>query len=503
MRSLYRASRVHTLSPLAGGEWLLVDDRHVERVGSGEPPEADRTVELPGTTILPGFIDAHVHLTGTGLSLQGLDLSGAESRDAMVATVREHLATARPGPVLGVGFDESRWPDPGFPSLTELDELSGEPLILVRTDGYVSLANTAALEGSGVSSTEGVERDAAGAPTGSLRGRANSDVQRWYFESLPTAEIQDYQLRAATLAVSRGVTSLHEMSIPDKRGRRDLEVLVGHRTALPVDLVIYVADRDIPYVMDFGLHSIGGDLFLDGSIGARTAAIVDPYSDAEGTASLAYEDDELAEFLHNAHLAGLQVGLHAIGDAAIEQAVGVWERVYRALDSRGRRHFRARRHRLEHFEMASTDHVERAAALGLAISIQPAFDSTWGGEEGMYQRRLGSERARRMNPFRTLIERGIEVGGGSDSPVTPLDPMLGVWALENHHNAAQRLSREQAVRIFTVGSARLGHQLKKGRLEPGAAADFAAYEADPLDVPDPRDLRPVLTVSRGRDVYAR
>jgi len=270
-----------------------------------------------------------------------------------------------------------------------------------------------------------------------------------------------------------------------------------------VDLAIYVADRDIPYVMDFGLHCIGGDLFLDGSIGARTAAVTVPYEDADGGGPLAYGDDELAEFLHNAHLAGLQVGLHAIGDAAIEQAIQVWERVYRALDSRGRRHFRARRHRLEHFEMASTDHVERAAALGLAISIQPAFDSTWGGEGGMYERRLGPERARRMNPFRTLIERGIEVGGGSDTPVTSLDPMLGLWALENHHHASQRLSREQAVRIFTVGSARLGHHLKKGRLEPGAAADFAAYEADPLDVPDPRDLRPVLTVSRGRDVYAR
>jgi hypothetical protein len=502
MRTLYRASRVHTLSPLGGGEWVLVDGRHVERVGAGEPPGADRLVELPGTTILPGFIDAHVHLTGTGLSLQGLDLSAAESREGMIAGAREYLAD-RSGPVLGVGFDESRWPDPSFPSLTELDELSPEPLILLRTDGYLSLANTAALEASGVASTEGLERDAPGRPTGVLRGPANSDAQRWYFESLTPPEVQDYQLRAATLAVSRGVTSVHEMSIPEKRGRRDLEVLVGHRADLPVDLAIYVAERDIPYVMDFGLHCIGGDLFLDGSIGARTAAVTGPYDDAEGNGSLAYEDDELAEFLHNAHLAGLQVGLHAIGDAAIEQAVRVWERVYRALDSRGRRHFRARRHRLEHFEMASGDHVERAAALGLAVSIQPAFDSTWGGDGGMYQRRLGPERARRMNPFRTLIERGMEVGGGSDTPVTSLDPMLGIWALENHHNAAQRLSREQAVRIFTIGSARLGHQLKKGRLEPGAAADFAAYEADPLDVPDPRELRPVLTVSRGRDVYAR
>lgn len=481
---------------------MLVDGRHVERVGAGEPPRADRIVELPGTTILPGFIDAHAHLSGTGLSLQGLDLSAAESRDGALTTTKEHLAS-HSGSVLGAGLDESRWPDPTFPLISDLDELSKEPLILVRADGYVSLANTAALEASALVSTEGVERDAQGRPTGVLRGPANSDIQRWYFESLPPPEIQDFQLRAATLAVSRGVTSLHEMSIPDKRGRRDLEVLIGHRSDLPVDLAIYVADRDIPYVMDFGLHCIGGDLFLDGSIGARTAAVTGPYDDAEGNGALAYEDDELAEFLHNAHLAGLQVGLHAIGDAAIEQAISVWERVYRSIDTRGRRHFRARRHRLEHFEMASTDHVERAAALGLAISIQPAFDSTWGGEGGMYQRRLGSERARRMNPFRTLIERGIEVGGGSDTPVTPLDPMLGIWALENHHNAGQRLSREQSVRIFTIGSARLGHQVKKGRLEPGAAADFAVYEADPLDVPDPRDLRPLLTVSRGRDVYAR
>jgi predicted amidohydrolase YtcJ len=502
MRTLYRASRVHTLSPLGGGEWVLVDGRHVERVGAGDPPKADRLVELPGTTILPGFIDAHVHLTGTGLSLQGLDLSAVQTREAALAAAREHLA-AHPGRVLGVGFDESRWPDPAFPSLAELDELSSDPLILVRTDGYLSLANSAALEASGVAATEGMERDAQGRPTGLLRGAANADAQRWYFESLSDSEVQDYQLRAATLAVSRGVTSLHEMAIPDKRGRRDVEVLVGHRSDLPVDLAIYVADRDIPYVMDLGLHSIGGDLFLDGSIGARTAAVTASYDDTDGGGSLAYSDDELAEFLHNAHLAGLQVGLHVIGDAAIEQAVRVWERVYRALDSRGRRHFRARRHRLEHFEMASTDHVERAAALGLAVSVQPAFDSTWGGDGGMYEQRLGTERARRMNPFRTLIERGMEVGGGSDTPVTPLDPMLGVWALENHHHAGQRLSREQALRIFTIGSARLGHQLKKGRLEPGAAADFAAYEADPLDVPDPRDLRPVLTVSRGRDVYAR
>ena len=502
MKTLYRSSRVHTLSTAGEAQWVLVDQRHIERVGAGDPPAADRVVDLPGATIMPGFVDAHVHLSGTGLAMSGLDLSAARSRGEMLSAAQDHAAGSE-GPVLGQGFDETRWPDPTFPTRQELDAASAAPLVLIRTDGYVSLVNSAALEASGAAAQPGVERDPNGRTTGALRDRANAHVQRWYFESLPDAAVEEAQLRAAALAASRGVTCMHEMAIPEKRGRRDVEVLLRHLDDLPADVVTYIADRDLPYVIDHGQPRIGGDLFLDGSLGAHTAALLEPYADHDGAGDLAYHDDELAEFLHNVHLAGLQAGLHVIGDAAIEQALRVWERVYGALDSRRRRHFRARRHRLEHFEMASPSQVERAAALGLAISIQPAFDALWGGEGQMYERRLGPERSRPMNPFRTLVDRGLEVGGGSDTPVTPLDPMLGIWALENHHDPHQRMSRAEAIRLFTVGAARLGHLEKKGRLEPGTAADFAAYETDPMDVVDVRDLRPVLTVSRGRDVYAR
>src|SRR5207302_629535 len=116
-------------------------------------------------------------------------------------------------------------------------------------------------------------------------------------------------------------------------------------------------------------------------------------------------------------------------------------------DSRQRRHFRARRHRVEHFEIPSAEQVERAAALGLAISVQPAFDAAWGHPGGLYEQRLGERRAFGMNPFGTLLGRGLEVGGGSDSPITPLDPMWGVWALETHHDPTQRLTREEGVRV--------------------------------------------------------
>jgi predicted amidohydrolase YtcJ len=216
------------------------------------------------------------------------------------------------------------------------------------------------------------------------------------------------------------------------------------------------------------------------------------------------DTEAMAEFFHAGHMAGLQVGIHAIGDRAIEQTITTWERVYHALDSRQRRHFRARRHRIEHVEMASPDHVERAAMLGLAASVQPAFDREWGGPGGLYERALGPGRAAAMNPFRTMLERGLEVGAGSDSPITPLDPMRSIAACERHHEPGQRLTRLEAIRLHTTGGARLGHQEdKKGALAPGMHADFAAFDADPFEAPSVEDLRPVLTVSLGREVFAR
>jgi predicted amidohydrolase YtcJ len=485
------------------GEWLLVDDRHVERVGSGGPPAADRVVDLPGTTILPGFIDTHVHLTGTTLSAIGIPLERAKSAEDLLGMVAEEIRHA-PKKILAHGFDESRWPVPRLPALAELDDLGDVPIILIRADGHIALANSAAIDRSDAFQDDGVDRDVDGRATGTVRRQANRRLQRWFHEALSDHELRELQLQAAGLAVSRGVTCVHEMAVPQNHGRREVEVLVDHRAQLPIDVVVYVADMDIPWVMDLGLETLGGDLSLDGSVGARTAAMSEPYADGDGRGVLYERDDDLAEVFHNAHLAGLQVAIHAIGDAAIDQALRVWERVYGSLDSRQRRHFRAQRHRVEHFELPGANHVERAAALGLAISVQPAFDAEWGHPDALYERRLGPDRAGQMNPFGTLLARGLEVGAGSDSPVTPLDPMLGIVALETHHDPAQRMSREDAIRLFTIGSARLAHlEDKKGQLRPGTQADFAAYEADPFIALDIRDLRPVMTVSRGREVYAR
>src|SRR5438270_5484762 len=159
MKSLYRATRVRTLSHPAEGEWLLVDGRHVQRVGSGQPPEADRTVDLPGVTIIPGFIDAHVHLTGTGLHESGPDLSSARSKDELVQLVHDAVAPDE-GPLLVHGFDETSWAYPALPSIEEMDALSREPVIVVRADGHISLANAAPIAAADADGLDGTERDA-------------------------------------------------------------------------------------------------------------------------------------------------------------------------------------------------------------------------------------------------------------------------------------------------------------------------------------------------------
>ena len=493
---------VHTLSYPPTGEWILVDGRHVQRVGVGEPPRADRVVDLPGTTIVPGFIDTHVHLTGTGVHHRAPEVAAATSRDELLRTVRTASA-GQQGPLLVHGFDESRWSDRTLPSIAELDAACDLPLALVRIDGHVTLANHLALDASGVSGGTGLEVDGEGHPTGRVTQEANARLKRWFNTHLSEHDVERLQLAAASLAVAHGVTCIHEMSMIHERGVRDLEILLAHRTRLPLDVVTYVATTDIPQVMDLGLPRIGGDLPLDGSIGARTASLTSAYEDGPGTGALSFSDDELAEFFHGGHLAGLQVGVHAIGDAAIEQVVRTWERVYTSLDSRERRHFRARRHRVEHFEMAGADVLERAAMLGLAISVQPTFDAEWGSPGGLYDQALGWDRAAPMNPFRGLLERGIEIGAGSDSPITVLDPLVGIAAFGSHHDPAQRLTREEAIRACTLGSARLAHQEdKKGSLEPGKHADLVAYDVDPFGAEDLRGMRPVLTVSLGRDVFA-
>jgi predicted amidohydrolase YtcJ len=468
---------------------------------------ADRVVDLGDATLMPGFVDAHVHLSATGLASHGADLREARSPAELLDRVRSAAARAGPegsadaaGLVWGDGYDETRFATPELPAPAELAEAAGgRPVYLSRVDGHQGLATLDVLGGSGALEAPGCDRDAAGVPTGVARGHANHLARRFALDSLPTAALLAAQDAALCLAARRGVTSVHEMAGPDITGRRDFELLLDRVESLPIEVVGYWGDLDLDYVADRKLAQVGGDLFLDGSLGSHTAALSTPYEDRPDTCGVLYHhDQELTELYVRASLEGVQVGVHAIGDMAIGQALRCARRAMRTV---GPTAFRGCRHRIEHVELLGGDGADRMAELGLAASVQPAFDAAWGGPDGMYARRLGPRRAKSMNPFADLWRRGVPTGGSSDSHVTPLDPWHGVAAAVHHHRPSQRLGLPVALEVFTLGGRILARQERvSGIIEPGQRADLTAFAGDVLAA-DPRDLQgseAIFTMVAGR-----
>ncbi|HZB01990.1 MAG TPA: amidohydrolase family protein, partial [Actinomycetota bacterium] len=252
-----------TLSHPTMGEWILVDQRHVERVGVGDPPEADATIDLPGATIVPGFIDSHVHLTATGRSLMNEDVRDARSKDDLLEVVRARAEAG--GTVVHVeGFDETRWDRPVLPTAAELDAITPLPVVAVRADGHLAVLSSSALGAVDAGDAAGIERGPDGAPTGRITQEANRLAAAWIESTYDRHRIEELQLQAAGLAASRGVTTVHEMSMDGK----DLQVLLGHHGQLPIDVRAIPATTSLMDAMAMRLEAVGGDLPVDGSIAA-------------------------------------------------------------------------------------------------------------------------------------------------------------------------------------------------------------------------------------------
>jgi predicted amidohydrolase YtcJ len=479
MRTRFSGGRILRLPGASLADWLVIEDEHVLALGMGEPPRADRVVDLQGGTLIPAFCDAHVHLPVTGLYETGLDFRGERSARAIVDAF-----AARAGDGSGLLFG-GNFEDPLDDEITrhDLDRAVGpRPAMLARADMHSCVVSTALLDEVDIEGLEGVDRDEHDEPTGYLREEAASEAWGWFDRTLPAAD-QKAAVRAAIRgAYAKGIASVHEMFVVEWRGWSSLEVFLEAIADAALDIVTYVGTAEVAKVHDLGFDRVGGDYFLDGSFGSHTAWMTSPYSSAPpiGTPpqGIAYRsDDELLEVFTRAQELDMQVGVHAIGDAAIEQAISTWEAVARGM---GVGAVRALGHRIEHFECAWDTHITRATALGLRASVQPAFDALWGGEDGLYSRRIGWERAKDMNRFASMLEAGLLVGGGSDSTVTPMDPFFQLAALRGHHVDEQSLGRIESLRVLTTGARALadGPSLA-GTLESGAPADLAWLDRDP------------------------
>ncbi|WP_432179890.1 amidohydrolase [Streptomyces sp. NBC_00063] len=485
---LLRGGDVHSpADPFATA--MVVERGHVAWVGSEGAADAfaegvDEVVDLEGALVTPAFTDAHVHTTSTGLALTGLDLSAARDRGEALALVRAHAA-ARPTDriLLGHGWDAARWPDGEPLTRAELDEATGgRPLYLSRIDVHSAAVTTALLD-----LVPGIADRPGFTPDGPLTRDAHHAVRAAAHSAVTPRQRTEAQRAALRHAASLGIGSVHECGGPDISSEDDFTGLLRLAAEESGPRVVgYWADLDIERARALGAVGAAGDLFVDGSLGSRTACLHEPYADAAaGHTGTSYLDAHaVAAHVVACTEAGLQAGFHAIGDAAVTAVV---DGVRAAAEKVGLGRVRAARHRVEHAEMLSPETIASFAEFGLTASVQPAFDALWGGEDGMYADRLGVERARALNPFAALLRAGVPLAFGSDSPVTPLDPWGTVRAAAFHRTPEHRVSVRAAFTAHTRGGWRAVGRDDAGILVPGAPADYAVWRTEELVVQAPDD----------------
>ncbi|MFC9898432.1 amidohydrolase [Nocardia sp. NPDC127579] len=465
---------------------MAVTDGMVVWLGADRPglalhPDAE-VIDLAGAFVAPGFVDPHVHVTALGLKLTGLDLGGVRSLAELLAAVREFAAAHPDGTILGDGWDETAWAEGRAPTVAELDAAAGagRRVYLARVDGHSAIASSALLEAvPEVVSATGYR---AGEP---VRADAHHLVRGAALAGLTRAQRDSARKAALDAAAAQGIVAVHECGGPDIAGAADLRELLEFEHGVQVraywGAAVRTAEEAEALVRELGVHGLGGDLFVDGSIGSHTAWLREKYADADGTGRSYLDADAIAAHVRACTEAGIQAGFHVIGDAAMDAVVAGFEQVVAEL---GGPAVAARGHRVEHAELLDADQIAKLAAWGVIASVQPGFDAAWGGPDGMYAARLGAARAARLNPFAAMAAAGISLAIGSDAPVTPLDPWSAVRAAAHHRTAGNGISPRAAFAAATRGAWRAGgvRDGLAGTLVPGAPASYAVWDAADLVV---------------------
>lgn len=452
-------------------------------VGQDAPARAlhpgAEVIDLQGAFVAPAFVDAHVHATATGLHLTGLDLTGVRDRATLLARVRDAATSGQV--LLAHGWDETTWTDPRLPSRTELDDAAaGAPVYLSRVDVHSALVSTALVE------LAPAARGADGwSPDGPLTRAAHHAVRAAVRAAITPEQRERAQRAFLAEAAKQGIVSVHECAGPDISGRDDLAALLALAGPGTPEVVGYWGELGaVETARELGARGLAGDLFVDGALGSRTAALTQPYADHPGEGTLYLDAPRIAAHLVTCTEAGLQAGFHVIGDAAAAEVVEGFRLAEKEV---GQRALAARHHRLEHLEMVTPEQARQLAGWGAVASVQPLFDALWGGSEGMYAERLGADRAAGLNPFAALVAEGVLLAFGSDAPVTPLAPWASVRAAAYHRTPGAGLSPRAAFTAHT----RAGHRAAgvndgvTGSLVPGAPAHYAIWDATDLVVATP------------------
>lgn len=477
-------------------------------------------LDLEGKRVVPGFNDAHVHFFAGGSSLAGPQLRYTKSQQEFRNTLAEYAKHRPAGTwVTGGEWDHENWNPAALPAHQLIDEVTGSwPVYVERLDGHMGLANAFAMKLAGVDkNTKDVPggvivRDTEGNPTGVFKDAAQGLIEKGI--PAPSQDQIIEAIRAAqTYANAQGVTSVQDMSAaPDifrayQKMMHDgtLRVRIsGHQP-----LMHWQRLADVGLTADFGneyLHIGGLKGFADGSLGSTTALMFAPYLDAPNTSGIPSAElsnpQQMFKNMQSADAAGLQIATHAIGDRANDTILGFYEQLEREHGPRDRRL------RIEHAQHLRPEDISRFGQDHVIASMQPYHcidDGRWA------EKRIGPERAKTTYAFRSLLDTGAALAFGSDWPVAPMTPLMGIYAavtrrtLDGKHPDGwvpeQKITVEEAVRAYTMGSAYASFEDNlKGSIEPGKLADFAVlsddiFAIDPVKI---ADTKVVATIFDGK-----
>ena len=511
------APRVTGLA-LRGNRVLAVGDDAAVRALAG--PET-RVVELAGATVTPGLVDGHCHLYGMGTANELVNLKGLASEQAAADAARAAAAGRPPGEwLLGRGWDQNPWGGE-FPTRASLDAALGErPAALRRVDGHAAWVNTAALAIAGITRATPdpaggkIVRDASGEPTGVLVDAAMDLVDQHV--PAPSRDARERRIRAAAdLAVSVGLTGVHEMGIDDETVAVYRQLAAAGELPLRVNAYLEgspatakaLAEREVePDDGDAYFALAGMKLFADGALGSRGAALAADYADEAGNRGLwVTEPATLREAVVAATSAGWQVATHAIGDAAVAATLDAYEAAEATQQGTDLRL------RVEHAQIMTPADIERMARLGVLASMQPTHatsDMPWA------EARLGPERIEGAYAWRSVLSAGGLIVAGSDFPVEEVSPMFGLYAAVTRQDPtgspaegwypAQRMTMDEAIFAFTAAPAIAGFvEEHRGRLVPGFVADVTVFDRRLGADRSLLDARVHMTIVGGEIVFER
>ncbi len=508
--ALYLNGNLYTMDPrqpraqamaidLDTGRILAVgSDDEIRRVG-GQQREL---IDLRGKTVVPGFIDAHMHLLATAYRRRRVDAGACISEEAVAALVRERAAQTPPGQWIEGGYwDRNLWPGSPFPTRASLDAAApAHPVALWSKDGHQLWCNSLALQRAGITaatsepSTGAILRDGSGEPTGVLQ---EGDAFRLVADVIePPDRLQSLALLEETLAdcQRRGITTVH--ALEDEFGLglfRELRAAgkLGARMAviLPRQLLPKLPTLDLSDQDDL-LRVVGIKIFADGTLGSQTAAMLDSFEgNPNNYGILAIPEQEMFETVHTAAGLGLMIAIHAIGDRAARVALNSIEHAQRQLAASSSARPQDPRYRLEHVQLIAPEDLERMRRLGVIASIQPYHAVA---DRDIAERYWGP-RHRRAFAYRTMRDMGIPLALGSDSPVELYDPLRIVYAATVRSDVTtqrppwlpdQALSVQDALWGYTQGAAYAGgEELHKGSLTPGKLGDAVVLCEDALALP--------------------